>query len=86
MRSHPSLSPLIRPFWSALMALGLAMHGAVWAAGPMVPVITLGQQAVSTGTTLDGVVEPVRQAVADQLIDNIEAFVAGAPRNDVANA
>ena len=25
-----------------------------------------------------------RQAVADQLIDNIEAFVAGAPRNDVA--
>ena len=62
MRSHPSLSPLIRPFWSALMALGLATHGAVWAAGPMVPVITLGQQAVSTGTTLDGVVEPVRQA------------------------
>jgi glycerate dehydrogenase len=25
-----------------------------------------------------------RQAVADQLIDNIEAFVSGAPRNDVA--
>ncbi|MBM3526259.1 MAG: glycerate dehydrogenase, partial [Alphaproteobacteria bacterium] len=25
-----------------------------------------------------------RQALADQLIDNIEAFVAGAPRNDVA--
>jgi hypothetical protein len=24
-----------------------------------------------------------RQALADQLIDNIEAFVAGAPRNDV---
>jgi glycerate dehydrogenase len=25
-----------------------------------------------------------RQAVADQVVDNIEAFVAGAPRNDVA--
>lgn len=27
-----------------------------------------------------------RQALADQLVDNIEAFVAGAPRNDVARA
>jgi glycerate dehydrogenase len=27
-----------------------------------------------------------RQAVADQVIDNIDAFIAGAPRNDVAKA
>jgi len=32
------------------------------AAGPQVPVVTLGAKAVSTGYELDGVVEAVRQA------------------------
>ena len=41
-------------------ALSLASWSAM--AGPQVPVLTLGAQAVSTGYELDGVVEAVRQA------------------------
>lgn len=41
---------------------GLLLAAAAAVAGPQVPVLTLGAQAVSTGYEIDGVVEAVRQA------------------------
>lgn len=47
------------PFLAAAAAVVLALNAA---AGPQVPVLTLGAQAVSTGYELESVVEAVRQA------------------------
>ena len=45
-------------------------------AGPQVPVVTLGAQAVSTGYELDGVVEAVRQAtVAAQATGRVASLL-----------
>lgn len=53
--------PVVRrfPLWALALALSLPAHA--WA-GPQVPVLTVGPQAVSAGYELDGVVEAVRQA------------------------
>ena len=52
----------MRAFPRVLLASFFALVAAGALAGPQVPVVTLGTQAVSTGYELDGVVEAVRQA------------------------
>ena len=52
----------MRAFPHLLFLGGLMIAAAGVQAGPQVPVLTLGAQAVSTGYELDGVVEAVRQA------------------------
>lgn len=52
----------MRAFPRLLLVSGFALATVGALAGPQVPVLTLGAQAVSTGYELDGVVEAVRQA------------------------
>ncbi len=52
----------MRAFPRLWLVSGLALVAVGAWAGPQVPVLTLGAQAVSTGYELDGVVEAVRQA------------------------
>lgn len=52
----------MRAFPRLLLVSGFALATVGALAGPQVPVLTLGAQAVNTGYELDGVVEAVRQA------------------------
>ena len=52
----------MRAFPRLLLVSSLTLSAVAAWAGPQVPVLTLGAQAVSTGYELDGVVEAVRQA------------------------
>ena len=52
----------MRSMFRISLLAGLAALALNALAGPLVPVLTLGAQAVSTGYELDGVVEAVRQA------------------------
>ncbi len=56
-------------------ALALTLSAPVWA-GPQVPVLTVGPQAVNAGYELDGVVEAVRQAtVAAQATGRVASLL-----------
>ena len=66
----------MRAFPRLLLVSGFALATVGALAGPQVPVLTLGAQAVSTGYELDGVVEAVRQAtVAAQATGRVSALL-----------
>ena len=65
--------PFVRRF--LLWALALTLSASAWA-GPQVPVLTVGPQAVNAGYELDGVVEAVRQAtVAAQATGRVASLL-----------